>query len=208
MKSVKLFLALMSVSFLSTIHAQDMGQRGPNDRIHEGTLRVGEAAPEIQLKNADGSHEFKLSSFKGRKAVVLIFGSYTCPPFRSYLTELEELYQKYKDRVEFVFIYIREAHPEDGWQIPMNQRDGVVFKQPTTLEERSAVATKCVQGMKVSIPTVVDSMDNKIGELYAGWPNRLYIIHKDGTIAFKSQSGPRGFKVSDVSQRLEKLLEN
>ncbi len=28
---------------------------------------------------------------------------------------LQDLYEKYKDRVEFVSIYVREAHPKDGW---------------------------------------------------------------------------------------------
>ncbi|MBI5394239.1 MAG: redoxin domain-containing protein [Verrucomicrobia bacterium] len=41
------------------------------------TLRVGDAAPDFKLKTKDGSREVTLSSFKGKRPVILIFGSYT-----------------------------------------------------------------------------------------------------------------------------------
>jgi hypothetical protein len=41
------------------------------------TLRVGDAAPDFTLPSVTGEGSVKLSSFKGKKPVVLIFGSYT-----------------------------------------------------------------------------------------------------------------------------------
>lgn len=41
------------------------------------TLRVGDAAPDFTLPDVKKSREVKLSSFQGKKPVVLIFGSYT-----------------------------------------------------------------------------------------------------------------------------------
>ena len=42
-----------------------------------GHLHPGDPAPDFTLKTPDGSARVQLSSFKGSKPVVLIFGSYT-----------------------------------------------------------------------------------------------------------------------------------
>jgi hypothetical protein len=42
-----------------------------------GKLHVGDAAPDFALNSQDGKSRVRLSSFKGSKPVVLIFGSYT-----------------------------------------------------------------------------------------------------------------------------------
>jgi hypothetical protein len=39
--------------------------------------KVGQTAPDFDLKTADGKQTIRLSSFRGRKPVVLIFGSHT-----------------------------------------------------------------------------------------------------------------------------------
>ncbi len=42
-----------------------------------GHLKVGDQAPDFNLKTADRSAEVRLSSFRGQKPVVLVFGSHT-----------------------------------------------------------------------------------------------------------------------------------
>ena len=103
-------------------------------------------------------------------------------------------------------VYIREAHPDDEWQTKANKRDKVVFVQPTKLAERNKVATVCSANLNLSIPFVVDKMDNKVNESYAGWPDRIYIVDKDGKIAYKGAPGPRGFKVQEMADKLTKLV--
>jgi hypothetical protein len=46
-------------------------------QARNGSLRVGDAAPDFQLVTADRAFEVRLSTFRGRKPVVLIFGSHT-----------------------------------------------------------------------------------------------------------------------------------
>ena len=46
-------------------------------RSDKNALKVGEIAPNFKLKSLDGKSETELSEFKGKKPVVLIFGSYT-----------------------------------------------------------------------------------------------------------------------------------
>lgn len=42
-----------------------------------GNLKVGDMAPDIELKTTDRSSMVRLSSFRGQRPVVLIFGSHT-----------------------------------------------------------------------------------------------------------------------------------
>ncbi|HLY61834.1 MAG TPA: hypothetical protein VKV95_13895 [Terriglobia bacterium] len=42
-----------------------------------GALKVGDPAPDFELKTTDHSSPVRLSSFQGQKPVVLIFGSHT-----------------------------------------------------------------------------------------------------------------------------------
>src|ERR1700690_3118626 len=46
-------------------------------QARRGSLHVGDAAPDFHLVTADRSSEVSLSSFRGQKPVVLIFGSHT-----------------------------------------------------------------------------------------------------------------------------------
>ncbi len=112
------------------------------------------------------------------------------------------MYQKHKDEVAFLFVYISEAHPSDEWQMPSNQQEGVVFAQPKTFAERRSVASQGCQRMKLSMPTVVDEMDNKVDNLYAGWPERMFIIDVDGRVAYVGKQGPWGFKPDEVEKWL------
>jgi hypothetical protein len=43
----------------------------------KGTLKVGDAAPDFTLATHDHTSQVTLSSFRGQKPVVLVFGSYT-----------------------------------------------------------------------------------------------------------------------------------
>jgi hypothetical protein len=46
-------------------------------RARAGTVNVGDAAPDFTLSTLDKSGAVRLSSFRGSKPVVLVFGSYT-----------------------------------------------------------------------------------------------------------------------------------
>ncbi len=113
---------------------------------------------------------------------------------------------KYKDQVEFLLIYIREAHPVDGWQVDSNERDGVLLPTATSFDQKQEHATMCVLKLDIDFTTLVDGMDNQVELDYAGWPDRLYLVGKDGTIAFKGPMGPRGFQPPLLEEAIEKEL--
>jgi hypothetical protein len=118
------------------------------------------------------------------------------------------MYNAYKDRAQFLFVYIREAHPTDEWQMEENQKEGVVFAQPKSTDERKGVAEKCSASLKLSMPVVVDAIDNRVDNLYAGWPERLFVVDKSGKIALAGRQGPWGFKPEEVRAWLEENAGN
>jgi Ca2+-binding EF-hand superfamily protein/thiol-disulfide isomerase/thioredoxin len=125
--------------------------------ISEGP-KLGAAAPNFTLKTPDGSATYSLKELVGPKPVVLLFGNFTCGPFRGFYPDLEAIYKRYKDDATFLMVYVREAHPSDGWIMESNTRVGVKVAQPKTLEERIKVCDQFCQKLKPTMPLVVDDV--------------------------------------------------
>lgn len=106
--------------------------------------------------------------------------------------------RKFGDRARFVTVYIKEAHPLDEWQMTSNEKEDVCYKQPRSMAERVAIANDFVKRFSFSIPLLVDGMDNAANALYAGWPERFYIVGTDGRIAYKGKTGPFGYHPEEV----------
>jgi hypothetical protein len=99
-------------------------------------------------------------------------------------------------------VYVREAHPTDGWAMASNKRAGVAVKQPKTYQERAEVCTQFCQTVRPTMPFVVDQINDPVGNAYSGMPGRLYVIDPTGKVAYKSGRGPFGFKVGELEQAL------
>jgi len=100
-------------------------------------------------------------------------------------------------------IYIKEAHPTDEWQLDTNEEQGVCYAQPKSLEDRLAIARDFVAKHDYSLPMLVDRMENAADEVYAGWPERLYVIDPSGKIAYKGETGPFGYHPEEVEAWLD-----
>jgi hypothetical protein len=76
-----LILALASAELLAQEDGDDSRRRrrGMRERMmrDDDAPKVGDVAPVFTLKSLDGKSETSLASFKGRKPVLLFFGSYT-----------------------------------------------------------------------------------------------------------------------------------
>ena len=154
----------------------------------------------------DGSEEVTLAKLVGSKPVVLIFGNFTCGPFRSQAGNVEKLFRRYEDRATFIMVYVREAHPTDGWSMESNDRVGVSLRQPKNYAERVEVAQTCSRTLRLGFPMLVDSINDAVGARYSGMPARLYLIDGEGKVAYKSGRGPFGFKPAELEQSLILLL--
>lgn len=79
--------------------------------------------------------------------------------------------------------------------------------EPKTEEEREAVASTCAANLRLRLPMVVDGVENAVASVYGGWPDRLYLIGKDGRISFQGGEGPFGFKPEALARAIECELE-
>ena len=109
--------------------------------------------------------------------------------------------KKYADVAQFLVVYIKEAHPADDWPMPVSKRIKYV-KDPTSIFERYQVASTCVADLNISIPCLIDDMDNTAASAYKGHPDRLYVVGKDGKIAYHGGPGPMGFKPDHMEKAL------
>jgi hypothetical protein len=122
------------------------------------------------------------------------------------LGELEELHDRHGADVAFFIVYIREAHPEDGWVLEDNRVDEIALVDPVSLDERAAVADACALRLSTQIPILVDDVDDAVASAYGGWPDRLYLVGRDGRVAFQGGRGPDGFKPAELAAAIDAEL--
>jgi hypothetical protein len=53
---------------------------------------------------------------------------------------------------------------------------------------------------------VVDNMDHQVESNYSGWPDRLYLVDRNGRIAWTGDPGPGGFRPEDLQAAIQKEL--
>ena len=108
---------------------------------------------------------------------------------------LNEIFEAFKDRMDFYCVYIQEAHPTDGWQVAHNLNDEVLHEQPRTIEARAELAEVCALQLDMRMPMLLDNMSNEVDTLYAALPERLYVLDSDGVVTFRTVVGSPGFDV-------------
>ena len=79
-------------------------------RFRRDAAAPGDAFPQFELFTTDGSILVNENVF-GNKPVIFIFGSMTCPMTASAAPSTQEFYDEFGDRVEFIMLFVREAHP-------------------------------------------------------------------------------------------------
>ncbi len=90
-----------------------------------------------------------------------------------------------------IVVYVIESHPSgsaspysgDEWTVA-NSTDsaGNPVAQPGSYEERVALARETAADEDLTVPLLVDGMDNAVWCTYGPAPNIAYLISQDGTI--------------------------
>jgi len=180
----------------------DKSQRWQDD------LKVGAVAPEFTLPmlkldngnpitqslGAAQASEVSLKELRKQKPVVLVFGSITCPPFRNQLDGIDEVYDDFSDKANFLFIYVREAHPDSVLSIRDSEGIESLQKIPQAADaiERTQAAAYCQKSLDLKLPIAVDTVHNDVGQAYAGWPNRMVVVDTSGEIIYAGEPSPGG----------------
>ena len=87
-----------------------------------------------------------------------------------------------------------------------NDRAGVALEQPKTLEARSQAAAMCCQALSMALPMFVDTIDDRVNRAYSGFPDRLYLIDREGKVIYKGGRGPFAYSPRELEQSLLMLL--
>ncbi len=170
----------------TTVHAQE-SKGGSYTKIPTvkgiQSLEVGAPAPDFKVTDLAGK-EFRLKDCCGRDAVLLFFWSFFCGPCREEIPMVNEMSRSYNGK---------------GLQVVGVNLDGAEMKK--------AIA-KFVESEKVEFRIVFDEL---VGDSFlvadpygvAGTP-ALFIIDKDGKIAFTSLGAVTGQK---LREEIEKALK-
>lgn len=170
-------------------------------------LPTGSEAPDFALLEPTGEARVRLSAFRGRKPALVVFGSYTCPKFRSQVDALNNLFDRYHGRAGFLLVYIREAHGDGSWQSTANQREGVALADAADLKQKRQYAAMCLRKLRIRYPAVVDGMDGATEKQWAAFPSRVYVIDRTGRIRFNSLLDQQRFDAAGLEAALESALQ-
>jgi tetratricopeptide (TPR) repeat protein len=162
---------------------------------------IGKSAPDFTLSG------LKLSSYRNQSPVLLVFGSYSCPNFRTAAPALVELYKRYGKRVPFLMVYIREAHSTADWQSTRNEREGITVDAAKTMEEKKSHADLCVRKLSIPFPAVVDGMDGKVESDYQAWPSHAYLIDSKGIIRYATGLTELQFHADELEAALREAVK-
>jgi len=132
---------------------------------------AGDAAPDFTVTDLDSGTEVSLSDFKG-KWVAIETGSSTCSMYTKNIPGMEALRAEHAD-VEFLVIYVREAHP------------GERLHQHKTFAEKTAAAKLLKPRYKENRRVLVDSHDGDFHQQYGMKPNVIYVIRPDGSVHYR-----------------------
>ncbi len=175
----------MATEAKRTEDSQDIGRRYRYDHLQlRLVLRdlyfsrddpgLGDRVPDFDLPTL-GEGRFRSTDLAETGPALLIFGSYTCFVTDSAAPGLRELHARFGDRVRFVMVDVREAHP--GQAVP----------QPKTMDEKMAHAKLLRDLHGFEFEVAVDDADGTLHRALSPKPNSAYVLDKDGTILFRAQ---------------------
>ena len=147
--------------------------------------KAGQDAIDFAVNKMDGS-EVKLSDYRGRW-VVIETGSLTCPMYVKNVSKLNALKQKYND-VEFLVVYVREAHP--GSRILPHQN----------LDDKISRAQETKDDYGDTREFLVDGVDGAMHRAYGSLPNMVYVVNPEGQVIYRADWA--------FADRIEAVLEN
>lgn len=111
---------------------------------------------------------------------------------------------KYGSRINFLTVYIMEAHATDTW--PMGFE--IEYKQTNTLEERAKVARDFIANEKYPYTLRIDEApSNSFNELFAAWPLRFYVVD-NGFMSYIHEPEGEFVLVERLTEYLESRFEH
>lgn len=143
------------------------------DMAFRGGPRPGNEMPDFDLPSTDYCR-IRKRDFVGRRPLLLTCTSITCPMAATMGPGLRRLYARFGDQIDFITLYVREAHPGDN------------YPQPQTLEEKLKHARTYQALESFPWPVAVDNADGDLHRALDPRPNAAYLMDLSGNVAFRA----------------------
>jgi hypothetical protein len=83
----------------------------------------------------------------------------------------------------------------------------IEIAQHRLFEDRTEVANTCATRLELTIPMLIDGMDNAVDRVFNAWPERLYVISNEGRVIYQGGKGPYGFDPAEMEAFLIGMSE-
>jgi len=143
--------------------------------ISKNELGPGDKVQAFDLPTTDGGRVRSVDLKANGQPVLLVFGSLTCPITESGADGLKQLHAMYGEKVRFVMIKVREAHP------------GETIGQPQTFEDKLSQALSLKKHHHLPFEVAIDDMNGTFHSSLDSRPNSAYVIDPSGTILYRAQ---------------------
>jgi hypothetical protein len=122
---------------------------------------------------------------------------------------LKRIAAEYHERVDFRLVYISEAHAAGDattWQSSINQREQLDLPPARNLTEKQEHAALCLRKLTLPFAVEVDGMDAAAERVYQAWPSRLYLVGRDGRVAYQTRLGELDFHPADLEKAIREIV--
>jgi len=119
------------------------------------------------------------------------------------LSKFGALRAKYAGLVDFVTVYIAEAHPAERKHFSGNYDISTHSSMEDRVKAANTLKEKAGDSLK-DCTILVDSMDDCANLAYAAYPERIYVVH-EGNITYEGGLGPFFYNIDEVDEFLSKL---
>lgn len=144
-----------------------------SDMAFNGGVKPDAQLGKIKLTTTD-PQLFEWPRVNSPRLLLLVFGSCSCPATISSIPDIKNLYAQYGNEVEFLYLYVREAHP------------GELIPQPQTMQDKTALASALKTEQDIPWKIAVDTLDGEVHHLLATRPNAAYLIDATGKVVFRT----------------------
>lgn len=139
----------------------------------ERAPKPGDRMPSFDLPAVSGER-INSDRFAGRKALLLMTGSYSCPMTASANPPLKDIYKSFGHDIEFVMLHVREAHP------------GEYLEQPRSAAQKFENAQALKERDQLPWSIAVDDPEGTVHRLFDEKPNAVWLADRDGVIVYRA----------------------
>ena len=143
-------------------------------RIPDTDPGPGDTIPAFSITTTEGIAIDNDNLRRDGRPALIVFGSLTCPVTESAGDGLRELATRYGDRVRFIMVNVREAHP------------GASTPQPQTGHQKAEHAAQLKAHHRLPFEVATDDLDGTLHRAFGPRPSSAYLVDPDGRITFRA----------------------